>query len=139
MKKCIFNLLICLSFLGQTYIFAQKPHNEGLSIEGHVFNQETEEAVMYASVMLKNTTIGTTTDEEGSFIIRNLKAGSYVLQISCLGFETKELNVEITNAKTPHIHVELKPYAVTIEQVVVSANRNETKRTEAPVIVNFWS
>ena len=139
MKKCIFNLMICLSFLGQTYIFAQKPHNEGLSIEGHVFNQETEEAVMYASVMLKNTTIGTTTDEEGSFIIRNLKAGSYVLQISCLGFETKELNVEITNAKTPHIHIELKPYAVTIEQVVVSANRNETKRTEAPVIVNVLS
>lgn len=139
MKKNILHLAICFILLGQTYLFAQKPHNEGMSIEGHIFNQQTEEAVMYASVMLKNTTIGTTSDETGSFIIRNLSKGNYILQISCLGYETKELNIEINESKTQHIHVELTPYAVTIDEVVVSANRNETFRKEAPVIVSVLS
>ena len=122
---------------GQT--LAKNASPEGLSIEGHIFNKETQEAVLYATVMIKNTTIGTTTDETGSFIIRNLKPGKYTLVVSCLGYKTLETQIELKNDNTPHIHLNLEPHAVTIDEVVVSANRNETSRKEAPVIVNVLS
>lgn len=137
--KFILPLVLILSMTVQA--FAQNTHKqyEGYAIEGHVFNKETEEAVLYATVMLKNTTIGTTTDETGSFIIRELKPGKYTLVISCLGYKTLESEVVLTEEETPHAHILLEPHAVTIDEVVVSANRNETSRKDAPVIVNVLS
>lgn len=135
--KFILQLILMLIISGQT--LAKNANPEGLSIEGHIFNKETQEAVLYATVMIKNTTIGTTTDETGSFIIRNLKPGKYTLVVSCLGYKTLETQIELKNDNTPHIHLNLEPHAVTIDEVVVSANRNETSRKEAPVIVNVLS
>lgn len=134
--KFILSILMVLLMTGQT--FAQNPHkqNEGYAIEGHIFNKETQEAVLYATVMVKNTTIGATTDETGSFIIRKLTPGKYTLVISCLGYKKMEKEVELTVNETPHVHINLEPHAVTIDEIVVSANRNETSRKEAPVIVN---
>ena len=90
--KFILQLILMLIISGQ--LSAQNTNPEGLSIEGHIFNKETQEAVLYATVMIKNTTIGTTTDETGSFIIRHLKAGKYTLVVSCLGYKTLETEIK---------------------------------------------
>ena len=138
-NKIILSLILILSMtIGA---FAQNPHKEyeGYAIEGHIFNKETEEPVLYATVMIKNTSIGATTDETGSFLIRKLKPSKYTLVVSCLGYKTTEITVELTEEETPHAHILLEPHAVTIDEVVVSANRNETSRKDAPVIVNVLS
>lgn len=141
MKKARIILIFTLILSMTLQVFAQNTHkqNEGFSIEGHVFNKETEEAVLYATVMIKNTTKGTTTDETGSFLLRELKQGKYTLVISCLGYKTLETEIEVKNEETPHAHILLEPHAVTIDEVVVSANRNETSRKEAPTIVTVLS
>ena len=48
-----------------------------------------------ANVYLKGTTIGTTTDNNGSFILSNVPAGNYVIVASFVTYESDEKNLSI--------------------------------------------
>ena len=61
----------------------------------------------YVSVVIKNSTLGTVTNENGNFEIRKIKPGQYILQISLLGYSDQEIEVtvkenEVVNLKIPN-------------------------------------
>lgn len=69
-----------------------------------------------ANVLVKGTTIGTSTDFDGNYSITLPKSGSNTLVFSFVGCETKE--VQVTNS----IHnVELSPSEAALDEVVVTA------------------
>lgn len=74
-----------------------------------------------ASVVIKQTYSGLSTGSDGSFEFRNLRPGHYVLMVSFMGFETKE--VEVNPQETPEIKVELQPKVIFTEEVLVAATR----------------
>lgn len=76
----------------------------------------TEEGVplVAASVRVKNTEIGTTTDEKGNFSIE-VPAGSKVLTISYVGYEAVELPIP----KTGPMRVVLNPSKALNQEVVI--------------------
>lgn len=83
----------------------------------------TGEAIAGASIVVKNTTIGTTTDGEGNFALT--VPDSAVLVISSLGFDTQEIPV---NGQTT-INVSLKAAdASSLQQVVVIGYGAATRR-----------
>lgn len=109
------------------------------NVYGHVINKETREHLPFLSISLKGTTIGTSTDGTGHYYLKNLPIGKAILLASGLGFQAKEIEIEILANTTLNIDFELIEDAVLLESVVVSANRNETNRKEAPTIVNIIS
>ncbi len=134
-KKIITFLLLVSGF-----VLNLEAKDEGrIVIEGHVFDAETKEPIVYATIAIENTEAGTTTNEEGNFLFRGLKPGKYTLIVNCIGYNTCREEIEVIADKIAHAHIELKPRATELEGVVVSANRNETSRKEAPVIVNVLS
>ncbi|WP_372794656.1 carboxypeptidase-like regulatory domain-containing protein [Lutibacter sp.] len=80
--------------------FFSDSHKQG-GIEGVVFDNETNnEPLLFATVAIKNTTVSTTTELDGSFSL-NLKPGSYTLVYSFVGYKTIEVeNVIVTSNKT---------------------------------------
>ena len=134
-----FFLFITLISSVLTYALPININNDNASIEGHVFDANTKESISHASITIKGTTIGTISDNEGNFIIRKLKPGNYTLLVSCMGYQKVKYEITVSNNKTAHAHIELKETKVMIDEVVVSANRTETSRKEAPVIVNVLS
>ena len=135
MKKILAFLLLVSGF-----VLNLEARDEGrIVIEGHVFDAETKEPIVYATIAIENTEAGTTTNEEGNFLFRGLKPGKYTLIVNCIGYNTCREEIEVIADKIAHAHIELKPRATELEGVVVSANRNETSRKEAPVIVNVLS
>ncbi|HEY4195563.1 MAG TPA: carboxypeptidase-like regulatory domain-containing protein, partial [Mucilaginibacter sp.] len=57
-------------------------------ITGKVTNVIGKNSVSEASVFLNNTTIGSKTLTDGSFVLRNVRDGGYKLIVSCVGYET---------------------------------------------------
>lgn len=136
-KKIFGTIIVVLLCIFTNKLSAQT--DDRINIEGHVFDKITKEAIAYAAVAIENSTDGTTTDEEGNFLFRQLKPGKYTILISCIGYKNEKVEVEVTKGQVSHAHVELMPDIKRLGEVVVSANRNETNRKEAPVVVNVMT
>lgn len=131
--KNIFTLFVCLISLT---LSAQKAKTDA-NLIGHVVC--CDEHIPYASVTIKGTTMGTMTDETGHYQLVNLPEGQKTVVVSIVGYKTQEQSVTLEAGKTTEIKFELEEDVLDIDEVVVSANRSEQKRTEAPVIVNTIS
>ena len=57
-------------------------------LKGRVISEENKKPLTSVSVYLNNTSIGTTTDEEGQFILRGIPQGKFSLVATSVGFET---------------------------------------------------
>jgi iron complex outermembrane receptor protein len=75
--------------------YAQK--NEYGSIKGPVSTSDGKPAA-WVTVIIKNTTRTSLTNEDGSFEFKKIKAGSYVLVFSLIGFAEKKIETEIKPA-----------------------------------------
>lgn len=115
------------------------PIKEGNMISGHVVEKYSEESIPYATILLVGTDLGTTSNEEGQFVFRNLKPGKYLLRVSAIGYKTQEKQVEVNKEYTTLLHFQMVEESYLTDEVVVSANRNEISRKEAPVVVNVMS
>jgi len=112
---------------------AQK-HYSDANIVGHVVCQGKH--IPFANVSLKGTTVGTTTDETGHFQLINLPEGEHIIVVTNMGYKSQERKITIQENTTIEIKFHLEEDIMNLEEVVVSADRGEQKRTEAPVIVN---
>ena len=73
------NLLLLLVLVFQSLLSIAQ--NMGI-IKGRIYDPISNEPVPFANVVLQNTTIGATSDENGNYEIGNLKPGLYNLQCS---------------------------------------------------------
>ena len=93
------------------------------------------EAVPFAAISIDGTTEGTIADEHGHFVLETSKQPYYNLKVQSVGY--KPLNIMVKGYhKHNKILVELTEDLIGLHEVVVTANRHETSRQEAPVIVN---
>lgn len=93
------------------------------------------EHVPFINITIDGTTIGTTTDATGHFHLNNLPIGTYTLRASGIGY--KSCTFEITTYKnfTQEVNFNVEEDVLRMEEVVVSADRNQTNRREAPVFI----
>ena len=137
MKKYIFSLMLMV--MGINVMRAVTPIKEGNQIAGHVIEKDTEENIPYATILIVGTNLGTTSNDGGHFSFTDLKAGKYTLRVSSVGYITQEKEVVVSDNSTSLLHIQMVPDNFMTDEVVVSANRNEVSRKEAPVVVNVLS
>lgn len=106
------------------------------NIVGHTVDKLSKEHLGFITIRLKGTTIGAATDATGHYNMLNLPAGDFIVVASGVGYKSVEKQVKINKGTTLELNFELEEDAVMLDNVVVSANRNETKRREASNIVN---
>ncbi|MDL2224448.1 TonB-dependent receptor [Bacteroidales bacterium OttesenSCG-928-M06] len=134
MKKYIFLILILLS---QQVGFGVNPKNTGVSIMGTVIDQNTGTSISYANIEVVGLATGAYTDQQGRFEIKDLETGEYTLRIRNLGYLPQEVTVKVDSlGDDVNVNVNLVTDEIMINEVVVSANRHEMKRIDAPVVVN---
>lgn len=99
MKKTIL-LLAGLLFGITTYTFAQ----DNFKIDGVILDNNNQEPVPYANVSIYNQSDsslvkGTVTNDKGEFALNELKANTYYLQVSYVGYQNKLVDkIELSNA-----------------------------------------
>ncbi len=106
------------------------------NVYGHVKDAKTDEHLPYVIVQVKGTNIGTTTDNSGHFFLKNLPEGTLVIEVKYMGYTTQSKSITIKQDTSKELNFSLSPSDMDLDEVVVSANRNETKRRLAPNLVN---
>lgn len=119
----------------------QRPNSAKRPTDAHIIGHVTsgEEHLPFATVVLPGTTIGTTTDETGHFRLINLPLGEHTVEVRSLGYRAQRKTVQLQSNQTIELNFDLEPDALNVDEVVVSANRTEQRRTDAPTIVNTIS
>ena len=107
--------LSLLFILINTTLFAQEKY----TIRGSISDVINGETVLGASVYLKGTTIGATTNEYGFYSITAPK-GTYTLIVSYLGY--KEIKKEISLTEDIKLNFELEEASNTLEEVIITAS-----------------
>ena len=108
MKKIRFLLLTILSLT--CYVaFAQTN-----SISGIVLSGSDNEPIIGASIIVKGSTVGTTTDIDGKFTISKLPDSSKLIEVSFVGMVTQTLPIKATPYR-----IILKEDAQLLEEVIV--------------------
>lgn len=105
------------------------------SVVGTVIDERTREAIPYVQITIKGTTIGTTTDAHGNYIIKDLPTGTHTLVASFLGYATVSQRITLSENQKRHLDLYMHEQSIDLEGVVVSANRHETLRRLAPTLV----
>ena len=103
---------------------------------GHVVDKKTNEHIPFVTIALKGTTIGTTTDDSGHYFLKNLPEGTFTIEVSYIGYQPISQTITIEKGKNIELNFSIEEQSVTLNDVVVSANRNETQRRLAPTLVN---
>lgn len=109
-EKRLWLLLLLFSF----YVSAQT--------KGIVIDSISKKPISFVNIWVQNENIGTTTEENGTFIINAVENNKNLI-FSALGFEKK--TVKAANAN----EVQLNPIAYQLEEVVLS-RRKQTKELE---------
>lgn len=99
------------------------------TIRGFVYEKETGEPVIFTNVYLKGTTFGSATDVNGYFAISQIVPGDYLLMVTYLGYDTLQMTVSVRPNEIMSKQLYLEKGAYMLEQVQVSAEREEA-RTE---------
>ena len=129
-------LLFAIAFLSLTSYGQRK---SDANIVGDVKDAKTGEHIPFINVTINNTVIGTTTDATGHYFLKNLPTGKFTIRVSGLGYKTVEQQVVLESDKTIEVNFITEETSLSLNEVVVSANRNETNRREASVVVGIVS
>jgi TonB-dependent starch-binding outer membrane protein SusC len=123
MKKIIYIFYFAVTLFIK-FANAQNPQAIiNAKLNGRILDQRTKEPIIGASVQIKGTTNGSTTNQEGAFYIQTGQKFPFTLVISYIGYKTAEVTV-----KSSPIVIDLEEDAKQLSEVVVTGYGSESKK-----------
>lgn len=107
-----------------------------MSLQGKVVDVASGKTLPGANVRLEGTMLGTATQSDGSFVLKNIPQGDYVLRVSFAGYETVREKVE--NSRKDMV-LRMKVLPVNLNQVVITGTGTHHKLKDSPVPVEVIS
>lgn len=124
-------------------------------LRGKVLDSKTSEVLPFAHVFINLTTLGTTSDAQGNYVLKNLPAGVHEVVFSFIGYSPYQTKVTIKANEAIALDIRLLPLETQLETVVVSGSRDKewekqlkkfekiflgaTRRASATTIKNPWA
>jgi len=116
--------IIVLLLMAAGSVFAQQP---GMSnIKGRIVTSDGQSAAS-VSIKLVGKPFGTTSNENGDYIINKVKPGNYIVRVSAVGLTTQEKIVEVTSGESLTINFMLKEDRSTLDEVNIHTNATKYK------------
>jgi len=106
-----------------------------VTLKGHVQDATTGEDLIGASVWIKGTSTGTTTDFDGVFLLK-VESLPVALAISYLGYDEQETTVTEASEK---IKIKLSSSSMIAEEVVITGQLIDERKKAAPLTVESLS
>ena len=102
-------------------------------IKGKVIDKQTREALPFVNLIIQGTTIGTTTNEQGEFVVKNVPLGYVKITASFVGYNTAtSSDYLVTKDKLPFVLFELEASDAQLDEIVVQSSLFRRK-AESPV------
>jgi len=124
MKK---RLLLLFCIVTSTLLLAQKPSKEDFFIAGKIIDAKTNQALEYATVVLKNTKTqrisGGITNENGAFNIL-IPKGTYDISVEYISFKTIKLPVQEISSNKNLGTIKLTEDASNLDEVFIISEKS---------------
>jgi TonB-dependent SusC/RagA subfamily outer membrane receptor len=91
------------------------------AIRGRIIDAKGGEPIVFAVVHIKGYSSGAATDGKGNFIINNIRPGYYFLVASSVGYEQKEISVQVKEYVDANVLITLNVSTMALSEVVVTA------------------
>ena len=128
-----FLLFIFVLVLQQNEIYSQT----GV-LSGTVSDAKTGEPLIGATVILEGTTIGSATNNDGRYFIRNIPAKSYNITVSFIGYiTTTKFNIIIRSEGNIDVNFNLQEDALLLDELIITPNPFEKLQTTPLSIQNL--
>lgn len=98
---------------------------DAASLRGYVRAADTGETLLQANVVVKGTSQGTATNNDGYYTLPSLEPGTYTVVFSYVGFQTRTEEVTLAAGEGKRFDVELTPTKVQTEEVVVTGEEQD--------------
>lgn len=116
--------LILFFFPVTTLLLSQ----EKAILSGFVREKSDQESLPYANVVIKELKIGASTNIEGYYAIPNIPDGEFTVVVSLLGFQSYTFKIDTRQNKKIIQDIVLSDQAVQVNEVIISAEKEEEKR-----------
>ncbi|HLA69822.1 MAG TPA: carboxypeptidase-like regulatory domain-containing protein, partial [Bacteroidota bacterium] len=122
----VFSILLCvLCYVG--FLGAQT----GGKIAGKVTDSQTSEPLPGANIVIEGTSIGSSTDLDGNYVILNVPPGVFTVNVSFVGYQRSQIrDVRVSTGFTTRIDVPLPPGEIELEPVIVQGERTPLIRKD---------
>ncbi len=137
-KKQFYIFVVFLLFC--SYLSAQNTR-----VLGHVKDSATGEPLPFCSIAINGTSLGTTSDFEGSFKLEFDVASDTIL-VSCLGY--RQQSIPVKHNQFQEIYVSLSQENITLDEVIIVPGENpaevllkkviRSKKTNSPDNADFY-
>jgi TonB-dependent receptor len=100
-------------------------------LKGHVYDKQSGEALVGATVVLENTGKATTTGLDGSFEIKDVTLGAATIRISYITYKTVTRQITILKEDNDHLKVYMESAAKDLNEVTVRATASGSNDRDA--------
>ncbi len=102
-----------------------QPAASQTTLRGTVVDRETGTPLPGAHVFVAQSMVGTTTDAEGRFALRDLRSGAAHLVISMVGYATQKKTLLLAGSGTRTFQIRLAPTVLKAQEVRITAERDD--------------
>lgn len=110
-------IVLVLLYTSTLHVAAQQYYE----IHGQIRDKQTNEPIPYASVLLWNTSNGSTADSTGKFILKNIQPGIYRVQATSLGYLPYSSSEFKLTARNLAMDIEMERSKTDLKEVSVTA------------------
>ncbi|MEA5138995.1 TonB-dependent receptor [Arcicella rigui] len=125
MKNSIkqFNLILILLISSSFTVFSQTG-----SIKGKITNKGGD-ALQFVNITIKNTKQGTISNEDGEFLLKNVKVGDQTIVMQFVGLKTVESKVNVKANSTSEVSFALEESSSELSEVTVMGVQSANEKT----------
>jgi len=128
--RYVYTLLIIFTL--PVFVIAQKT-------DANVFGdvKSNGEHLSFVTVFIQGTSIGTSTDNTGHYMLVNLPEGEHIIVAQLIGYQKQTKTIKSVKGTTLEVNFDLTEEMRSINEVVISGTKTSKRKTDSPVIVNI--
>ena len=119
--------------------------NQKGKIRGFVLEKGSESPIPFATIALldpnspsgRSTKVGTTTNNDGFFILNDVPVGDQTIEVVFLGMETQKLQVNVKEGRIANVKVFMAESNTILQDVVVKGERQEQQKQVLTSVVSL--
>lgn len=120
MKCFVFTLMFIWCFYN---VYSQDAQTATGNIIGEVYNALTQEPITGANIVVVGTTIGASTNDDGSYSITKVPVGVQSLRVSAIGYKPVIVtDIVVMVAKPAKVRIQLEESLLQTEAIEITAN-----------------
>jgi hypothetical protein len=102
-------------------------------IKGRIVDKKTAEPLSLVNVILKGSTRGAATDEDGRYLVPKVPTGRYRVMASMIGYKTVSKMVVVSANEVSIVNFELHQTAILMGDIIVTATKTENILGDIPM------